>query len=140
NFWIATHGGGIACFEPGPARFTIYTTMNSQLPNDKLQSLLEDSHGNIWAGTLGGGLAVFNQHTKRFSVISESEGLLNNNVYKLLEDQKGLLWASTNKGLSSYDRETKKINNYFYHNGVLQNNFVYGSGLRTSTGSLYFGG
>ena len=140
NFWIATHGGGIAYFQPAPGKFTIYTTVNSHLPNDQVQTLLEDSHGNIWVGTLGGGLALLNQLTKQFTVISESEGLLNNNVYKLLEDRNGLLWISTNKGLSNYDQERKKISNYYYHNGVLQDNFVHGSGLRTSGGYLYFGG
>jgi signal transduction histidine kinase/ligand-binding sensor domain-containing protein/DNA-binding response OmpR family regulator len=140
NFWIATHGGGIARFQPASGKFTIYKTSNSKLPNDKVLSLLEDSRGNIWAGTLGGGLGLFNPVTNQFTVISEMEGLLNNNVYKILEDQNRLLWISTNKGLSNYNPATKKINNYNYSYGIQQNNFVYGSGLRASGGFLYFGG
>jgi ligand-binding sensor domain-containing protein len=85
-------------------------------------------------------MGLFDQQKKQFTVISETDGLLNNNVHKLLEDQNGLLWISTNKGLSSYDQLSKKINNYYSHNGVLQNNFVHGSGLKTSGGYLYFGG
>ncbi|WP_162945017.1 hybrid sensor histidine kinase/response regulator transcription factor [Flavisolibacter nicotianae] len=140
NIWIATHGGGIAVLDPVSGKFTIYNSYNSKLPNDKVLSLLEDSRGNMWAGTFGGGLGLFNKRTKQFVTFSEKDGLQNNAVYKILEDQKGLLWLSTNKGISSLDIGTKKINNYNYHNGVQNNNFVHGAGLRMADGELFFGG
>ena len=140
NFWIATHGGGIAFFEPATGKFTIYNTTNSKLPVDKVRSILEDSRGNIWAGTFGGGLSLFNKHTRQFSTFSEKDGLQNNNIYKILEDKNGLIWVSTNKGISSLDINTKKINNYNYHNGIQNNNFVQGSGIRLTSGELFFGG
>ncbi|MCU7552283.1 ATP-binding protein [Chitinophagaceae bacterium LB-8] len=140
NIWIATHGGGIAVLQPASGKFTIYSTSNSKLPNDKVLSLLEDSRGNIWAGTHGGGLALFHKNTKNFISFSEKDGLINNTVYKIVEDQKGLIWVSSNKGISSIDAGTKKINNYNYHNGVQNNNFVLGAGLRLSNGVLFFGG
>lgn len=140
NIWIATHGGGIAVLQPLSGKFTIYNTATSQLPNDKVQSLMEDSRGNIWAGTFGGGLVIINRRTGQFNVLSEKEGLENNAVYKIIEDQQGLIWVSTNKGISSIDIITKKINNYNHHNGVQNNNFVHEAGIRLSTGELYFGG
>ena len=87
NFWIATHGGGIAFFEPATGKFTIYNTTNSKLPVDKVRSILEDSRGNIWAGTFGGGLSLFNKNTRQFSTFSEKDGLQNNNIYKILEEK-----------------------------------------------------
>lgn len=140
SIWIATHGGGIAVLEPSSGKFTIYSTTNSKLPNDKVQSLMEDSRGNIWAGTFGGGLAIINKNTGQFNVLSEKDGLENNAIYKIMEDQQGLIWISTNKGISSIDITTKKINNYNYHNGVQNNNFAHEAGIRLSTGELYFGG
>ncbi|MDQ3844982.1 MAG: ATP-binding protein, partial [Bacteroidota bacterium] len=140
NIWIATHGGGIAVYNPTSRKFTMYNTTNSKLPIDKVQSLLEDSRGNIWAGTFGGGLSLFNKTTNQFITFSEKEGLQNSTVYKILEDQKGLIWVSTNKGISSIDVNTKKINNYNYYNGIQNNSFVHGSGLRLSNGELFFGG
>lgn len=140
NIWLATHGGGIAVLQPVSGKFTIYNSANSKLPNDKVLSLLEDSHGNIWAGTFGGGVGLFNKSTKQFITYSEKDGLQNNTVYKIVSDQSGLLWVSTNKGISSIDINTKKINNYNYHNGVQNNNFVHGAGLRISHGELFFGG
>jgi signal transduction histidine kinase/ligand-binding sensor domain-containing protein/DNA-binding response OmpR family regulator len=140
NIWIATYGGGIAKFYPTSGKFIIYNTANSKLPNDKVQTLLEDSRGNIWAGTFGGGLGLFNNNTNQFVTFSEKDGLQNTSIYKILEDKNGLLWVSTNKGISSIDITTKKINNYNYHNGVQNNNFVAGAGMRLSDGELFFGG
>src|SRR5690242_20641412 len=83
---------------------------------------------------------MFNQKTKKFVSFSESNGLQNNTIYKILEDQKGLIWVSTNKAISSIDINTKKINNYNFHNGVQNNNFVAGAGLVLSSGEIIFGG
>jgi len=140
DMWIATHGGGIAVYDLSSRKFTIYTTANSKLPNDKVLTLLEDRQGNIWAGTFGGGLGLFNRKTKEFISYSEKDGLNNNNIYKIIEDNNGLLWISTNKGLSSFETATKKINNYSYHNGIQHNTFILGSGLRLRNGDLFFGG
>jgi signal transduction histidine kinase/ligand-binding sensor domain-containing protein/DNA-binding response OmpR family regulator len=140
NIWIATHGGGIAVFNPPAGKFTIYNTRNSSLPNDKVPTLHQDQLGNIWVGTFGNGVAMLNATTNKFDFYSESNGLQNNTVYKILEDQNGIIWVSTNKAISSIDINTKKINNYSYHNGVQNNNFVGGSGLVLSSGEIFFGG
>lgn len=140
NFWIATHGGGIAVFESMPKRFTIYNHSNSKLPNNKVVCLLEDSQGHILAGTFGGGIGLFDKATKQFTVFSEKDGLPNSTVYKILEDHNGIIWVSTNKGISRIDIGTKKINNFNHHNGVQRNNFVRGSGHVSSDGVVFFGG
>jgi len=140
DFWIATFGGGVIFFEPISGKFTVYTNANSKLPNDKVVSILEDRHGDMWMGTIGEGLGLLNKKTHQFTAISESNGLQNNTVCKILEDQKGIIWISTNKGLSSIDPGTKKINNYSYHNGIQRSNFVSRSGVKTSNGYLFFGG
>jgi signal transduction histidine kinase/ligand-binding sensor domain-containing protein/DNA-binding response OmpR family regulator len=140
DFWIATHGGGIAIYRPAQGKFTVYNTTNSKLTNDKVQTLLQDSKGRIWAGTSGGGLTSINKRTNEFITYSETDGLQNSNVYKIVEDNNGLIWLSTNKGISSIEPDTKKISNYNYHNGVQNNNFVHGAGLRLTDGQVFFGG
>jgi signal transduction histidine kinase/ligand-binding sensor domain-containing protein/DNA-binding response OmpR family regulator len=140
NIWIATHGGGVAAFETASGQFNIFNTTNGKLPNDKVQTLLEDRHGNIWAGTFGNGLAIINRHTSEVSTLSEKDGLMNNTIYKIIEDKQGLIWVSTNKGISSIDATTKKINNYNYHNGVQNSHFVHEAGILLSNGDIFFGG
>jgi signal transduction histidine kinase/ligand-binding sensor domain-containing protein/DNA-binding response OmpR family regulator len=140
NMWIATHGGGIAVLNSSTGKFTIYNTRNSRLPNDKVLTLHQDRLGNIWAGTIGGGIAMLNPKTNQFICFSESNGLQNNTICKILEDRQGLIWVSSNKAISSIDVNTKKINNYSYHNGVQNNNFVGGAGFVSFSGELFFGG
>lgn len=140
NIWIATHGGGVAAFQPPSGAFRIFNTTNGKLPNDKVQTLFEDRQGNIWAGTFGNGLVIINRQTNETSTLSEKNGLQNNTIYKIIEDQQGLIWASTNKGISSIDPTSKKINNYNYHNGVQNSHFVHEAGIRLSSGEIYFGG
>ncbi|MEO5681256.1 MAG: two-component regulator propeller domain-containing protein [Chitinophagaceae bacterium] len=140
NIWIATHGGGLGILQSASHVFTNFNTQNSKLPNDKVNCLLEDTHGFMWAGTFGGGIARINIPSKQFEVFSEKEGLQNSNVCKIVEDQAALIWVSTNKGISSIDAASKKINNFNYHNGLQHNNFVRGSGMRLSDGQLLFGG
>ena len=140
NIWIATHGGGMAVLARGSGKFRIYNTRNSNLPNDKVLALHLDRLGNIWVGTLGGGVSVYMPNSGRFINFSETSGLQNNTVYEILEDQNGLVWVSTNKGISSIDFKTRKVNNYNYQNGLQNNNFVHGAGLLSSSGELFFGG
>jgi signal transduction histidine kinase/ligand-binding sensor domain-containing protein/DNA-binding response OmpR family regulator len=140
NMWIATHGGGIAVWERGSGKFRIYNTSNSNLPNDKVLALHQDHVGNIWAGSLGGGVSVYRPNAGKFINFSESNGLENNTVYEVLEDKNDLIWVSTNKGISSIDIQTNKINNYNYQNGLQNNNFVHGAGLVSSSGEVFFGG
>jgi signal transduction histidine kinase/ligand-binding sensor domain-containing protein/DNA-binding response OmpR family regulator len=138
--WIATHGGGVAVLDTAAQKFKIYTTYTSTLSNDKVQSLLKDALGNMWVGTFGGGLDLFDKAKHQFITYSEKEGLANATIYHLLSDNNGRIWMSTNKGISSIDIRTKAITNYNYNNGVQNNNFYHGAGIRISNGQMFFGG
>lgn len=140
DFWIATHGGGIAKLNPATRQLTVYTTYKSNLPGNKIFSILQDREGNIWAGSYGGGFGLLDKKTDRFICFTEQDGLLNNNIYKIVQDKKGLLWLSTNEGICSFDPASRKFNKYTFHNDVQHNNFVRGSGLLASNGTIYMGG
>jgi signal transduction histidine kinase/ligand-binding sensor domain-containing protein/DNA-binding response OmpR family regulator len=140
NFWIATHGGGMAKLETSTQKFTVYNTYTGHLPGDKIFSILEDRQGNIWTGSYGGGLGLLDKKTNQFITFSEQDGLLNNNIYKIIQDKQGLLWLSTNEGICSFDPASRKFNQYTFHNSVQHNNFVRGSGILASNGTIYMGG
>lgn len=140
KMWVGTFGGGISVWNPATRRFKFYNKTNNNLPNDYVLSLLEDSRGRIWAGTSGGGLSLLDGATDKFITFSENDGLANDVVQKLLEDSSGRLWLSTNQGISSFDANNKSFINYTHHNGLQNNPFVRGAGLRAVNGELYFGG
>lgn len=139
NIWIGSHGTGLAMFDPLKKIFTVYDRSNSNLPDNSINNLFVDSKNRVWVGTVGGGVSLLNKATSKFIVFSEKDGLLNSEVYKVLEDKQGNIWLSTNKGISRLDIANKIITNFTAYNGVLNNNFVRGSGIRLSDGTLFFG-
>lgn len=140
NIWIGTHGSGMAVFNPATKSVKLYDQNTSKLPGNVVLSIFADSRQNIWVGTLGGGLSLLDKKKQEFISFSEREGLANGVVYKILQDQNGLLWLSTNSGISSFDPKTRKFRNYNKYNGVQNSNFNQGSGLRLSSGEMFFGG
>jgi len=140
NIWIGTYGGGVSVFHPETKKFSVYRKTNSNIPSDVVVSILEDHNENIWVGTIGGGLSMLDRKTGRFTSYSEKDGLINNVVYKIIEDNQGVLWISTNNGVSRFNLKTKIFKNYTVYNGLQNNAFVQGAGLKTAKGEIYFGG
>jgi signal transduction histidine kinase/ligand-binding sensor domain-containing protein/DNA-binding response OmpR family regulator len=140
QMWIASHGTGIAVFDPEKRVSVLLDRETAALPSNNVLSLLEDSHGNIWAGTGGEGLALFDPKTRKFTTFGVDEGLSSGMVNKVLEDAQGRIWVSTNEGISIFDLQKKKFTNYTAHNGLQNNTFALGAGLRTSDNLLFFGG
>lgn len=140
NIWIASHGVGIAVYDPWRGTFRHLNHENSNLAYDFVMSMYAAKDGTVWVGTAGAGMCRFDHSTNKFTSFSESEGLANGFVYKILEDDDGKLWVSTNKGISSFDPRTSKFRNYSYYNGLQQSSYCVGAGLSTSAGEMFFGG
>jgi signal transduction histidine kinase/ligand-binding sensor domain-containing protein/CheY-like chemotaxis protein/AraC-like DNA-binding protein len=140
NIWIGSHGDGLGVFNPLTQKLQVYTVNSSKLSNNIVLSILVTNSGEIIVGTLGGGINLFNKQTKTFTTFSEEQGLSNSIVYKVIEDKDGLIWCSTNSGISSFNLASKKFKNYNHYNGLQNNNFVLGSGLLQSDGTVFFGG
>lgn len=140
NMWIGSHGDGVAVYNPNTRQFKVYKQANSNLPGDKVQCITVDHTGNIWLGTYGGGLSLYDKKHDRFENFGEKDGLQNSTIYQVVEDLKGNIWVSTNTGISCFNVSKKAFSNYNHNNGVQNNNFVHGSGIRTADGELLFGG
>lgn len=140
KMWIASHGTGIAVYDPEKRVSTLLDRDQAALPSNNVLSLLEDSRGNIWAGTGGEGLALFDPKTRKFRTFGVDEGLSSGMINKVLEDAQGRIWVSTNEGISFFDIHKKKFTNYTAHNGLQNSTFALGAGLRASDNMLFFGG
>jgi ligand-binding sensor domain-containing protein/signal transduction histidine kinase/CheY-like chemotaxis protein/AraC-like DNA-binding protein len=140
KLWIASHGTGIAVYDPVTRKSVLLDKQSSNLPGNIVASILEDKKGNIWVGTFGEGMALYDQRSGKFISYGEKEGLASNTINKILEDAQGRIWVSTNQGISSLDIKNKKFTNYTAHNGIQDRTFVLGSGIRASDNMLFFGG
>jgi signal transduction histidine kinase/ligand-binding sensor domain-containing protein/DNA-binding response OmpR family regulator len=140
NIWIGTYGSGIAVLDPASQKFRVYNNKNTGMAIDRAFSLLEDHTGNMWIGTAGEGFYCFNSKQSKFVNFSASEELTDGVVHKLLEDQSGNIWLSTGKGICKFNAASEKFTHYSAFNGLQNDAFIDGSGLRTTKGVLFFGG
>jgi signal transduction histidine kinase/ligand-binding sensor domain-containing protein len=99
-----------------------------------IESILEDSHGNIWFGSVYGGAIKYNGETVEH--FTPTEGLSSNWIESIREDSHGNLWFGTWwGGVCKYDGETFT---HFDPREGLGSHIVF-SILEDSHGNLWFG-
>jgi signal transduction histidine kinase/ligand-binding sensor domain-containing protein/DNA-binding response OmpR family regulator len=100
----------------------------------------EDAYKNLWIATEGDGLYYYNTASKKSSKYGISQGLPNEVIYGILADDYNNLWISTNYGLSRFNFSSHQFKNFDAFDGLLGNEFNYGSFLKLKNGNLMFGG
>ncbi len=139
HIWVGTYSG-ISVYDPRSDRFTRYNKADHNLSSDIALTIFGDSRGDIWVGTLGGGLNYFDKSRKKFVAFKEEQGAPNNTINYITEDAAGYLWLSTNNGICRFDPRTKNFSNYSLYNGLQSTEFLPGSGFKSRSGELFFGG
>ncbi|HPZ10192.1 MAG TPA: two-component regulator propeller domain-containing protein, partial [Candidatus Eremiobacteraeota bacterium] len=89
GIWFAT-GYGLTKLDRKGKKKT-YDKANSDLPDNRVSSLLLDDEGNLWVSTFGGGVAVIDQEGK-WVIYNRSNGLAGNKVVPSFKDKDGNLW------------------------------------------------
>ena len=84
------------------------------LPNQQVESLVQDEEGYIWIGTRNG-LARYDGYNVEtyYHIEGKSNSLVHNFVHGLFVDSKHRLWISTENGVSLYRPETDDFRNYY---------------------------
>jgi PAS domain S-box-containing protein len=107
------------------------------LAHDTVVALHEDLKGRLWAGTLGGGLVLVDRTTGTFTSFRDLPSRV---VYRIEEEEpSGRLWLSTNRGLSRFDPQTARADNFDLTNGLQGLQFRIGASLATRDGAMLFG-
>lgn len=68
------------------------------------------------------------------------DGLSNHYLYGLLPDLSGNLWISSNGGISRFNKETERFENFGYLDGLQSLEFNTGAFYSSRNGEFYFGG
>lgn len=98
-----------------------------------------DDGQTLWFATYGGGINGFDKKTGTWQYITEKEGLSNNCVYGLAPESDSIIWATTNMGLSRFNKLTGRCTNYYYEDGLHDNSFDE-KGILLDGRLLYAGG
>jgi len=116
----------------GQADWTVKSSANSELANNIVRKLYQDSHGKIWVGTANGLNIIDNDSWETFT---KADGLPHKIVWDIGEDSKGNIWVATVKGIALFDG---KDWSYFNKDDGIAHNKVFALEM-DSKGNVWLG-
>ena len=135
NLIIGTEGNGlyVVSLYSSPVTVQNYTTDNSEIGHNIVQSLIIDRSENLWIGTLQG-ISKTDLKKKKFSLYRKSNSpnsldLLGNVIASLYKDDDGTLWVGNwGQGLNLINRNTGEVEHFSTQltgNHHLSNDFIH---------------
>jgi signal transduction histidine kinase/ligand-binding sensor domain-containing protein/DNA-binding response OmpR family regulator len=132
TIWVGTGLGGLNRFDKNTDSFKRFRN-NSKYPNSskylnspEVNSILEDSKGNLWVGTSTGGLSRFDRRKESFvhfkHIQEDLISISSNGINCIYEDSKGRLWIGTfSGGLNLYNEKENTFIHYLEKDGLASN-------------------
>jgi len=115
SVWIGCYYKGVNIWDISNVNFSNYNQNSKKIPMsfDVVSSIIADKNQNIYFGTEGGGVTIFNRNTEAISYINSNSGQTVKNDIKSMCLSDDILWIGTfSKGLSAYNINSKKIEDY----------------------------
>ena len=139
KLWVGTYSGGIAIFN-NRDRLVANLNTDNRFCSNAINNLYMDREGGVWIATRKGlGYVKDTGSPEKFEIYDYEHGLEDTFVRTIQEDTLGNIWLSTNDGISYWNKEKQKFENYDYRDGIPMGNFIEGSACCTEDGTLYFG-
>ena len=120
NLWVAVINQGVLRHHLPTGQTTWFRHSGEDSISDmNIESMTEDSEGNMWFATTYSGIDVFNSETERFTNFSSKNGvLMSDHIFTIVHSARsnGFLMSSP-VGLCTFDPVTKKGVGYNRSNG-----------------------
>lgn len=146
NYWLGTQNGGVVILDENLDRVQQLANDpmdEKSLSHNTVRSINVDASGDIWIGTHSGLNKMIrpkNQYIRnKFQHYYQADGLANDTVYSILSER-NFLWLGTNHGLSKFDIDNGKFQNYDVNDGLPANEFNGGAAVIAPDNTLFFGG
>lgn len=94
-------------FEHENPRWQFYTTTNSKLPDQQVNSIAIDKQGIKWIGTANGLLRISGDTWTVYN--DQNSGLPSSFILSIAAQDNGLVWIGTNKGLAKFNGTTWSV-------------------------------
>ncbi|MBR8534878.1 response regulator [Carboxylicivirga sediminis] len=140
NLWIGTSNGIYVWLnnEKKYIRYLFDRINDSGVGKNAILSIKETSDGQIWIGSNGGGIFKIDPDNGDIANLTINDGLAQEQVYDILEVDSQNIWFATHGGLTKYEIETGRFQNYDTRDGLLGSTF--NSLLYSNNGKLMVGG
>ena len=140
--WLGTWRNGLYMYHPSKniiKHFAHEPNNPNSLPDNKVNSIFEDSNGKIWIATEGGlGKIILNKNIE-FDFQNPEIKLPSKIVFAVLEDKHKNIWITTSKGLIRYNQVTNNTRLFNIESGLPSIQFNYNSSYDDGAGKFYFG-
>ena len=105
-----------------------------------IDSLVEDSAGNIWLAFPGVGLVKLNSQFQFEQIYNLSNSGIEPNVYGVFLDTENNLWFSSHSGMYHLDVETDHLRQFGRYHGFVNTEFNSGAFVKLADGRFAYGG
>ncbi len=124
NIWIGTLTSGLNLFDRRSGKFIRFTTQNSSICFDYINSLEIDGDDNLWISSANG-LIFFNPEQEMahcyFHNPDDNSSLSDNQVISTYTDSRGFFWVCTSNGLNLMDRHSGRFRVFTEADGLPSN-------------------
>lgn len=111
NLWVGYLDAGIQCFHPQTGELETYTTANSDLPDNLINSFCLMPDHTLAIGTVG--VAFMDLQNRKIYEMPSTEGEKKDyGVNQVFGDSRGLVWIATLEGLKMYDPKRRKLTEF----------------------------
>jgi len=140
NLWIGT-SNGIYVWLNNEKKYTRYLfdqINDSGVGQNAIISIHESTDGKLWLGSNGGGIIIVDPNNGQTTELTVKDGLAQEQVYDIKQTNDGAMWIATHGGISKYEIETGRFQNYDNRDGLLGSTF--NSLLYTTSNKFLVGG
>jgi ligand-binding sensor domain-containing protein/serine phosphatase RsbU (regulator of sigma subunit) len=131
--WFGSYNGGLYHYEKKTGNLKIYDALDG-LASNFINTISEDSKGNLWVGNWGSGVTKIND--KGLTIVNKNKGLRDNHIRCITEDREGnVLFGTKESGLLVY--KGSQFISYGIENGLV-NEQVWAI-LKDNKGQDWFG-
>ena len=132
NLWISVIGEGIYKYNliSNKLDYKHFTPgTNHTISSNNINSISEDSKGNIYFCTAGRGVDRYSPQTNTYKNYSKKDGLISDYTYNIIETTSNELLVITNLGFSRFNPDSELFYNYSSFNGfplpTINDNAIY---------------
>lgn len=137
NWWLAQREG---LFHFNTTTQVLTTVpVPGQQGDQSIQTVAEDSAGNVYAGGFTGLYIYPGGHFKDPQIIRKRDGLSSSNITGLVCDQKGDMWIIGNRGLARYQPASGTLQSFDENDGLLAGNHKFSSYYLSPNGTIFIG-
>jgi signal transduction histidine kinase/ligand-binding sensor domain-containing protein/DNA-binding response OmpR family regulator len=142
RIWVSTWSEGITILDRNKPKLEFIRHQlnnNNSLRSNQVNSIFEDSDGDLWFGT-NSGVSIYSPNSNKWDhlqFINNAEKISDFKILAIVEDNKKRIWiGGYANGVHCYDKRRKTLTDYSQNINI---NFIY-SIFYDEAGFLWFGG